>query len=699
MMRLITILFIANIETLMETMILAQNMFKKELKKSLSSYPKHSPHYALWLCFIKLYQFQKEELNTLPKRHLEYYYKDVLKTKVVKTKNQHELMLFLNSNKRKSKLLINNGTLLQAGKDASGKEIQFQLLDDLIVSQAKISDIKSTFISPSINHPIAAIKTNSVDGIEEEIEPPKVNWSPVFTGKEVDGNLGPKGRLGFAIADKDLFLKEGTREITITIDENLKDSSLNTNHLDAYYTSNEGWEKVTIRKKSESNNQLVVEIGPEKPSFVHFDSSIHLDDEHTDDFQKKLPVLKVQLKNGYWAWKNLKFNSLEIDVKANTIKDLFIQNKNGVMDTSKSFPIFGVTPDKLPSVIIGSNEIFSKTLNKMSLHIEWQEAYNRTDYFHTISDHYYNIRLEYLLNGSWNGQRYFVENMHRPFTENQIDHNIDFDSIIRNVSFSAKQTLENLEYSSTSKNGYIKIHVSHNFGHHEYPIKYSQEMIKLANNDTTASIPNEPYPAIVSAIDMDYQTKTHEPNSFFELHPFGFVKKERPQAFIHEFNHVGYQYIGISNLQPQEKVSILFQILSGTSDPLAEPANIEWSYLKNNSWESLNLEIDDKTNELARSAIITFTIPKEATDNNTLLPKNQHWLRMAVPIHYKALNHLIGIHAQAALVEFKDQNNDPHYLNTPLEPNSISKLVKQKKEIKSTLQEYEGFNRRGTEII
>lgn len=690
-------LLTADIEALLETMVLAQNLFKNEFKKSLNKYPKHSPHYALWLCFAKLYQYQKEELNTFPKRHLEYYYQEVLKQDLLDPKPSRAHVIF-ELNKGEKKLLLPEGTLLNAGKDSTSKEIQYQLLDDLLVSQAKVSEIKSVFIDPSIDFPVAAFKVNTLDGIDEDLEAPQINWNPFFRGKEDNGQLKPKGRLGFAIADKDLFLKEGTREITITVDQNLNEFSLNTNSLEAYYTSEEGWEKVDVRRKAQSNNQLVVEIRPEKPAFIHFDSSIHINDEHSDDFQNKLPVLKVQLKNNYWIWKNINFNSLEIDVKVDQVKDLFVQNKNGVMDTSKAFPIFGVTPDKLPSVIIGSNEVFSKTLQKLALNIEWQEAFNKTDYFLTsLDDDYYDIRLEYLLNGNWDGQKTYTENLYKPFTEGQTNHKIPFDETINNVPFAAKQTLENLEYSSTSKNGYIKIHVDRDFGHQTYPTKYSQEMIKLANGDATASIPNEPYPAIVSAININYQTKAHKPSSFFELHPFGFAEKDSPQAFIHEFEHVGCQYIGISNLEPQEKVNILFQVLSGTSDPLAESANIEWSYLKNNTWQSLNLEVDDKTNELARSAIITFTIPKEASKNNTLLPKDMHWLRMAVPQHYKALNDLIGIHSQAALVEFKDQNNDPEYLNTHLEPNTISKLVKSKKGIKSIIQEYEGFDRRGTE--
>lgn len=690
-------LLIANIEALLETMVLAQNMFKKQFKKSLNKYPKHSPHYALWLCFAKLYQFQKEELNTFPKRHLEYYYQEILKQDFLKPKPTRAHILF-ELNKGEDKLLLKEGTLLNAGKDESGKDINYQLLDDLIVSQTKVSEIKSVYIEPSCDYPIAAIKTNTLDGIEEELEPPQTNWSPFFQGKETNGKKEPKGRLGFAIADSDLFLKEGYREITITVDQNLNETPLNTNHLEAYYTSDEAWEKVSIRKKLESNNQLIVKIASEKPAFVHFDPEIHVDDEHQDDFDKKLPILKIQLKSGYWSWKNIDFGSLEIDVRVEKVKDLFIQNKNGVMDTSKSFPVFGVTPDKLPSFLIGSNEIFSKTLKKLSLNIEWLEAYNQTDYFETSGkqDHDYDVRLEYLLNGNWEGQSSFVENMYKPFTENQKKHSIQFDTTVRDVPFGAKQSIENAEYSSTSKNGFIKIHVDRNFGHHSYPQKYSQEMIKLAN-DQTANIPNEPYPAIVDAIDIDYQTKSHAPDCFIELHPFGFAENDSPQTFIHKYEHVGYQYIGLSNLEPQEKVNILFQILSGTSDPLAEPANIEWSYLKDNQWETLNLEVDDKTSELARSAVIAFTIPKEATNNNTLLPKGYHWLRMAVPTHYKALNNLIGIHAQSALVEFKDQDNDLNYLNTPLEPNTITKLVKQNNKIKSLTQEYEGFNRRGTE--
>ena len=49
-----------------------------EFKNNLESYPEHSPQYALYLSFLKLFDIAQTDLNRFTKRHLDFYYKDVL---------------------------------------------------------------------------------------------------------------------------------------------------------------------------------------------------------------------------------------------------------------------------------------------------------------------------------------------------------------------------------------------------------------------------------------------------------------------------------------------------------------------------------------------------------------------------------------------------------------------------------------------
>src|SRR5690606_12759477 len=56
-----------------------KNFTQKAVDNQLSNYPDHSPHYTLFLSFVKLLQVAKNKFNEFTKKHLDFYYKNVLK--------------------------------------------------------------------------------------------------------------------------------------------------------------------------------------------------------------------------------------------------------------------------------------------------------------------------------------------------------------------------------------------------------------------------------------------------------------------------------------------------------------------------------------------------------------------------------------------------------------------------------------------
>ena len=51
---------------------------KVQFEILLSSYASNSPQYALFLTFLKLFKYAQNDLNSFTKRHLDFYYKDLL---------------------------------------------------------------------------------------------------------------------------------------------------------------------------------------------------------------------------------------------------------------------------------------------------------------------------------------------------------------------------------------------------------------------------------------------------------------------------------------------------------------------------------------------------------------------------------------------------------------------------------------------
>ena len=122
-------------------------------------------------------------------------------------------------------------------------------------------------------------------------------------------------------------------------------------------------------------------------------------------------VLLTEMSN-YYVLKSLVINSVEIDVTVNGVKNLVLQNCDGKIDTSKPFKPFGAFPDvnQGNSLIIGSKEIFQKSLN--SLYVNFNDLYfpcapASVNEILTIpltpiyNNYYINLLTNILSNGIW----------------------------------------------------------------------------------------------------------------------------------------------------------------------------------------------------------------------------------------------------------------------------------------------------------
>src|SRR5262249_17054355 len=52
---------------------------KAALDRTLTDWDKHEPHYALFLAFLRLLDYARTSGNTLTQRHLDFYYRDILR--------------------------------------------------------------------------------------------------------------------------------------------------------------------------------------------------------------------------------------------------------------------------------------------------------------------------------------------------------------------------------------------------------------------------------------------------------------------------------------------------------------------------------------------------------------------------------------------------------------------------------------------
>ena len=207
----------------------------------------------------------------------------------------------------------------------------------------------------------------------------------------------------------------------------------------------------------------------------------------------------------------------------------------------------------------------------------------------------------------------------------------------------------------------------------------------------------------------------NRPSTFFHLAPFGQaeqhpllntdhqVKLIPPFLWQQSGNVLSSEaefYIGITGLQPPQTLAMLFQVADGTADPLTvkPDPHIQWSYLSANEWIAFTTdEVTDETGGLINSGIIEFAVPDDATDDNTLLPPDTHWLRAAVATDSEAVCRLLKVAAQALPAEFDDRNNDPGFAAKTLPAGTITKTERADASLKKIEQPFPSFGGRGAE--
>jgi hypothetical protein len=382
---------------------------EKELLETLERYDKHTPHYALFLSFLMLFRFTQQHLNTFTQRHLDFYYKEVLKLqpRAAEANNVHILVELA---KQVENYLLQQGTLLKAGKDSLKKDVSYQLDNDSVFTKAKVAQLKKIYKAGSNEKTLnednsetdntgrifASPIANSDDGIDSALTSQNKEWHPFVHKIYDDGRLQsiamPKAQIGLALASHYLYLTEGERKVLIRFVLN-DIKALDGKTLECYLTSEKEWFKVDNYSINSSGkklsdgvtncSELSFIIPGSAPAIVNYNA-----EKHGGTFNVGLPVLKIYLVNNsdavyeYDDLKDVTISKVEIRVEVGMedsgynqkgMKNLQLSSDYGVLDASKPFMPFGSQPKKDSGFIIGNKEIFSKKNTSVKLNIEWAE--------------------------------------------------------------------------------------------------------------------------------------------------------------------------------------------------------------------------------------------------------------------------------------------------------------------------------------
>ncbi|MEL6152584.1 MAG: hypothetical protein AAFQ78_01005, partial [Bacteroidota bacterium] len=176
----------------------------------------HKPQVALLIAFLRLLHYASTNLNNVPQRHLDFYYREVLKfrRRLVKPDSVH--MCFQLSNDVPYYMLP-KGTLLSAGKDGEGKDIVFKTNYTVTLNQATISQVckvHQTIQAPRNGEFFTSGKLLTATHSAADLNPSQ-SRPPAKAGKDPKKSTQSPSLLGLVIASPILHLKEGHRNIKL----------------------------------------------------------------------------------------------------------------------------------------------------------------------------------------------------------------------------------------------------------------------------------------------------------------------------------------------------------------------------------------------------------------------------------------------------------------------------------------------------
>ncbi len=747
-----------------ETLIYLKNQAKYYFQASLNE-DNHYPEISLIVAFLQLYKTQQDHLNDVSKRYLDFYYYEVLKQKHKDIVPNHIYIKF-NLNDNANFVEVVDGERFIGGEYENGDDVIY-ISDNKVqlnkIEVQKLHTIYADFNTLNVQGKPLRLMSGMISATipVEEVTPNSEKiiayTFPTFGDKKgyslAQGYSSKESELGFAVASHGLFLEEGTRNVKVSVSFNpdsfklLEDlvTSLSATFnetidqlfikifLEAFrleITAPESWLAITkyVAVKDKENPILHISftVEPNQPPIVAHNPEIH-----GGMYQTILPILKIILNSDSYLYPFTLLEKLVVEqvvIQANVvgIRDLKIYSEFGELSPTSPFLPFGPSPHIGSYFIIGKNEIFQKSIDKLEIKMEWFNLPKDNSGFFgyylpyelPLDNTTFEANISVLNNGRWVPENPALRQHIKlfrtkinpkdevPQPEAELHHTTFLDNIdISNLKLSHnyEDITKEANYDNLSDRGFLKLEFANpyfGFGHDMYASVVSKITLENATSGLFSMIkngfkkpdpkpmPNSPHAPQLQSISLNYEStsvilltdrsvkadKINERGQFFHIHPFGEQQvypnyTQHTTKLLPEFYGEGCLLLGLSEVNAPQLFSILFELTEGvgSSSDEARPI-IEWSYLVNDDWQVLppNKIINDGTDNFIKTGIITLELPYDFKNGNTILDAELFWLRASVIANMGAVGSLKHISTQVVSATWENNEEYPTFLERPL---------------------------------
>jgi hypothetical protein len=716
-------------------------------------------HLALLLAFLELYRIPQGLANQLTGRHLDFYYRDVLRLRKRGPEPDHAHVL-VELKKGATSVALGPEELLTAGKDEAGVELVYAPVRDTVVGPGRVESLRSVYLDREGRGTVRfAPIASSSDGLGGKLPADEPKWRAF-------GHPGlPRAEIGFALSSPVLRMREGERKGTLRlrlsgVDAAGLDTASFAGAFSVYLTGEKSWiepSSVSVGLGGDGVLQVDFALPASAQAVVDYQQAVH-----GYAYAATAPVVQLLLSGatgavGYLDFAELVLVSASVAVEVSGATTLALESDAGALDPKKAFQPFGAQPTAGSRFMVAYPEALAKKLSELKLTLRWKDVPA------SLGDLYKDYGAGEAGNDSFTARVSFRDGGGTEFDASAVtlfrsaDARAECDLTFRPGSAPPQaagggESIRALSAAGSDwsmreahrhvmarpvraswllaapvrREGFVTLSLNRGFLHAEYRRKYVENVLAFTKAGSgTPVILKEPYTPMLQGIFLAYKAYSDEvPISsaaladfanpdvqFFHLAPFGPRREHGYQRqrlpflagsdvrLLPSFRDAGELLVGLSHLGAGDGVSLLFQVAAGSADPELPPETVGWSVLCDDHWRPLGPDelVLDTTDHLRASGIVKLTIPPEATTANTLLPAGLLWIRAAVPGKVEAVSQLIEVAANALEVRLVDQGNDPRHLESALPRGSIVKLKGDVAAVKGVAQPYASYGGRPAE--
>lgn len=734
------------------TIVFIREKASKNLESEVFSYHNHPPHIGLLISFLKLFRHVQNDINTLTKKHLDYYYLEILQQQK-RMQEPATSILGLQLQQGTDELLISEGEKCEFVFEANQK-INFITTSDTEINKTEITDVITLFKDDyypfsyeyeednfSFNVLYEADiqrdgKLNRITEVSDFTDYP-ATFGEEQKHSDSDENKIRLSNVGILVSSPALIMEKGRQEIELMfkispssykmtvymlnglINQEIKEEidKLDNDSIPdqerikkrvvtrffseafvVYITGPDGWRKIeTIQTRindTETALKFDIKLNGNTDKLVPFDSKIH-----EAGYSLEWPGIKLLLNNEtqyhpYRILRNIVIEYVTIKAYVSEVSNLLLANSAGNLDHTIPFMPFGPVPVVGSYLQIKNPLILQKNLTKLEFVINWgglpntengfsdyYEAYGKNIDNHSFKAITVTNRSNILISGKQNQPEFdlFEVNFDSLKIEKTIRINVD--------ELDLNNQIDPLEINPNDSARSLFIVLTNPeiaFGHQIFTTIYAETALNNSKfKRRQAGLPNQPYTPIIERMTVNYsntsrevmQRKQDEKESdikLVHLYPFGHVQvfpgPVKSQSYLlPQIEHKGNLVIGLKQVKPDDVVSIGFELIPAVYIHTAiNIPVIQWEYLSNNEWISLEgFLLEDTTDGLIKSGIVKIEIPYSIQFDNTRLPKGKFWIRAAYNGKENLNSRIKNVFAQAvSLISDQTGSEPPKDLKT-----------------------------------